>query len=235
MKLRTEKDLIKCLLCSSENHEFFFKDKFRAYRRCNVCSIIFVPKEFHVSKKSEKARYEEHNNNADDPGYRQFLERITKPIKERFAKGAKGLDFGCGTTTLLADILEDDGFEMEVFDPFYKKDQSVLDKRYDFIVSTEVIEHLNNPLQEIKMLRSMSNKNGLIAIMTQPFDDSIDFKTWHYKNDRTHIGFYSIETFDWLANELGVKYAQVEHDIFVFNGNADGSSARLTSKAWQTE
>ncbi|MGI8670635.1 MAG: class I SAM-dependent methyltransferase [Aridibacter sp.] len=216
MKSNTEKDSIRCLLCSFKDHEFFFKDKFRAYRRCNVCSIIFVPKEFHVSKDDEKARYEEHNNDSDDIRYRDFLERITIPIKSRFTKGAKGLDFGCGSTNLLANVFKESGFEMEVYDPFYEMDRSVLDKKYDFIVSTEVIEHLSDPLPEFEKLFAMLKANGVLGVMTRLYDDSIDFKTWHYKNDRTHIGFYSIETFDWLTKKIGVTYSQIESDIFVF-------------------
>ncbi len=227
MKPNSKKDLVKCLLCSSNNHEFFFRDKFRAYRRCNVCSIIFVPSEFHVSIKDEKARYEEHNNDANDVRYREFLERIVKPIKESFNKGSGGLDFGCGSTNLLADIFKQAGFEMEVYDLFYEMDKSVLDKKYDFIVSTEVVEHLNNPLQEFVKLFAMLIDNGVLAVMTRPFDDSIDFKTWHYKNDCTHIGFYSIATFDWLAKKLGVKYSQIESDIFVFQSLIGATSVPL--------
>lgn len=219
MKSNTEKDSERCLLCLSEDHEFFFKDKFRANRRCNVCSIIFVPTKFHVTREDEKARYEEHNNDSDDIRYRDFLERITIPIKSRFTKGAKGLDFGCGSTNLLADIFKESGFEMEVYDPFYEMDRSVLGNEYDFIVSTEVVEHLSDPLPEFKKLFAMLEENGVLAVMTRLYDDSIDFKTWHYKNDRTHIGFYSIETFDWLAKYLGVKYSQIESDIFVFESN----------------
>ncbi len=216
MKEFTKEDSEQCLLCLSAKNNFFFEDKFRAYRCCNVCSIIFVPKAFHVSKKSEKARYEEHNNDPDDIRYRDFLERIAVPIRERFEIGAKGLDFGCGPTPLLAEIFTEDGFEMSVYDPFYAENKSVLDEKYDFIVSTEVVEHLNNPMREFKRLFAMLKQNGVLAIMTRLYDDSIDFKTWHYKNDRTHICFYSIETFNWLADQIGVSYAQVEKDIFVF-------------------
>jgi 2-polyprenyl-3-methyl-5-hydroxy-6-metoxy-1,4-benzoquinol methylase len=166
--------------------------------------------------KNEKVRYEKHNNDADDLGYREFLERIAVPIRERFAKGSSGLDFGCGPTILLADILKEDGFAMEVYDSFYETDISVLQAKYDFIVSTEVVEHLRYPLQEFQMLLAMLKENGVLVVMTQIYDDSIDFKIWHYKNDRTHIGFYTVETFDWLAKKLGVKYTQVENDIFVF-------------------
>ena len=188
---QTEKDSVRCLLCSKKNTEFFFKDKFRAYRRCSVCSLLFVPREFHVSLESEKARYEEHNNDVNDIRYRNFLERIAVPIRERFENGAKGLDFGCGPTTLLADILREDGFEMEIYDPFYADDDSVLNQKYDFIVSTEVVEHLNSPMPEFEKLFSMLKPNGILAVMTRLFEDSIDFKTWHYKNDRTHIGSVS--------------------------------------------
>lgn len=221
MNLNIEKDFIRCMLCASDDNEFFFKDKFRAYRRCNVCSIIFVPISFHVSIKEEKVRYEKHNNNPHNIGYRQFLERITVSIKSRFAEGADGLDFGCGPTPLLADLLADDGFEMEVYDPFYAADKSVLENKYDFIVSTEVFEHLNNPLQEFRKLFSILKDNGILAVMTRLYNDSMDFKTWHYKNDRTHICFYTVETFDWLAKNLGVKYTQIESDIFVFEINRE--------------
>ncbi len=216
MKITNEKDSIKCLLCYSKDHELFFKDKFRAYRRCNVCSILFVPTKYYISRKSEKARYEEHNNDPDDIRYREFLERIAEPIRERFAIGASGLDFGCGPTPLLADILAEDGFEMEIYDSFYETDKAVLDKKFDFIVSTEVVEHLSKPLAEFEKLFSMLKDDGILAVMTQLHDDSIDFKTWHYKNDCTHICFFSIETFDWLAKHLDITYAQVESDIFVF-------------------
>ena len=205
-----------CPVCTLKSSRFFFRDKFRPYRKCNECSLIFVPTEFHVSLESEKARYEEHNNDPNDLRYREFLERIAVPIRKRFSDGARGLDFGCGPTTLLADILTEDRFKMNVYDPFYQPDKTALEKDYDFIVSTEVFEHLKNPLDEFKRLLALLDHDGVLAIMTRLHDDSIDFKTWHYKNDRTHICFYSLETFDWLTEKLAIRYSQVEHDIFVF-------------------
>ena len=216
VKLTEEKDSIQCLLCESKNNRFFFRDKFRAYRRCNVCSIIFVPKRFHVSKQVEKARYEEHDNDPNNAGYRQFLQRIAEPIKARFAKGASGLDFGSGPTPLLAEILEAAGFQMEIYDLFYQTNRSVFERRYDFIVSTEVFEHLREPLRELENLFAMLKQNGVLAVMTQVYNDLTDFSDWHYKNDRTHICFYSVETFGWLSKYFGVSYAQIEDDIFIF-------------------
>jgi len=206
----------ECLLCSSSNHDFFFEDKFRKYQRCLNCSLLFVAPEFHVSRKREKARYEEHNNDPNDAGYRAFLERISKPIKESFAPPSNGLDFGCGPTTLLADILSESGFEMDVYDLFYFPDESVLKKRFDFIVTTEVVEHLSGPLKVFKNLLSMLKPDGILAVMTRLHDNSIDFKTWHYKNDPTHISFFSLQTFEWLSEHLNLIHERVEDDIYVF-------------------
>ncbi|MCB1025151.1 MAG: class I SAM-dependent methyltransferase [Acidobacteria bacterium] len=208
--------MIECPICSPSYHQFFFRDKFREYFRCSNCSLIFVPPEFHPTRPNEKARYEEHNNDPDDQGYREFLERIVPPIKERMPKGARGLDFGCGPTPLLADMLTENGYLMEIYDSFYETERKVLERSYDFIVSTEVLEHLSQPLSELQKLLSILKPGGIIAIMTLPFDSSIDFSGWHYKNDPTHICFYSAETFDWLAAHLGLTYERVENDIFIF-------------------
>ena len=206
-----------CLLCREDESDFFFEDKSREYRRCRVCSLVFVPDSFHVSDESEKARYEEHNNDPEDIGYRQFLERITVPIIERFQQGACGLDFGSGPTPLLASILQESGFEMEVYDPNYAPGKDALERRYDFVVSTEVLEHLKRPLVEIEKLCGLITPGGMLAFMTLPLSEAVDFSGWHYKNDRTHIAFFSVETFDWIAKRLKRKYRQVGRDIFVFD------------------
>jgi len=208
--------MIRCLLCDSYNKEFFLRDKFRDYFRCSNCSLIFVPRQFHVSREKEKARYEEHNNDEHDKGYRDFITRIVEPIKGRLTEGGSGLDFGCGPTPLLAKVFREEGFAMEVYDSFYEVDKTVLGKKYDFVVSTEVLEHLGNPLNEIKDLFSLLQPGGILAIMTLPFDSSVYFRGWHYKNDSTHICFYSVETFDWLSAHLGITYERIGKDIFIF-------------------
>lgn len=228
MNSKDLKGTIRCLLCKSDQHEFFFKDKLREYRRCTECSLLFVPRQFHVSPESEKARYDQHNNDPDDIRYHQFLERIAEPIKKHFKKGARGLDFGCGPTPLLAEILKSDGFIMEVYDPFYASDKSVLDGDFDFIAATEVIEHLNNPLEELRKLFSIIKKGGILVVMTRLYDDSIDFAGWHYKNDRTHVGFYSLETFGWLGRTLSVTCSQIESDIFVLKTGEETPENRET-------
>jgi len=206
-----------CLLCGSSETDRFLEDKHRVYRRCGNCALVFVTPDFHVSAADEKARYDEHNNDLRDDSYRAFLDRITIPIQRRFDSGSKGLDFGCGPVPLLAEILAEKGFEMEVFDPIYADHSVPLQKRFDFVVSTEVVEHLRRPLDVLKRMFSLVEHDGILAVMTRPYDDVPDFANWHYKNDRTHICFYSSQTFEWLASEFGVSLHREASDIFLFD------------------
>ena len=44
-----------------------------------------------------------------------------------------GLDFGCGPGPALADMMQSEGNEMEIYDPFCFPNQDALSKTYDFI------------------------------------------------------------------------------------------------------
>ena len=205
-----------CLLCGTSASELFSQDKFREYFECLECALIYVPEKFHMSFENEKKRYEKHNNDHDNIGYRNFLGRIAVPIRETVLLPASGLDFGCGPSTVLADILKNYGYEMKVYDPFFASNESVLNDKYDFISATEVFEHLRKPLTVINKLISMLKFGGKLAVMTKLYDDSIDFNSWHYKNDATHISFFTIETFNWLSKNLNLKYSKIENDIYIF-------------------
>ncbi|NNE68425.1 MAG: class I SAM-dependent methyltransferase [Pyrinomonadaceae bacterium] len=169
-----------------------------------------------MSEVRERERYLEHNNDPSDDGYRNFLARIMGPLRERVAKGAKGLDFGCGPVTVLAEMLEDSGFEMEVYDPIFHERPEALKGEYDFVVSTEVLEHLSKPHSELDRLFSLLGHGGVLALMTRPLEEDVDFKTWHYKNDPTHICFYSEPVFEWISAEFNIGFTREGHDIFVF-------------------
>lgn len=168
----------------------------------------------------EKARYDEHQNDGEDLGYRGFLSRMVAPIARRCSAGARGLDFGCGPTPVLADMLRESGFSMDIYDPFYWPDRRVLDGSFDFVVCTEVLEHLRQPLAVFRQLLSLLATGGVLALMTRPYVEAVEFSSWHYKNDRTHIGFYSLATFDWLSRKFDLDYRQLEDDIFVFEPRA---------------
>ncbi|HHD84192.1 MAG TPA: class I SAM-dependent methyltransferase, partial [Campylobacteraceae bacterium] len=100
-------------------------------------------------------------------------------------------------------LMEKCGFSMDIYDCFYAPDETVFKKRYDFITSTEVIEHLHDPMGELTRLWTLLKPDGVLGIMTAFRVE--DFADWYYKRDLTHIRFFTPKTFEWIAKKLGAQ------------------------------
>ncbi len=190
-----------CPLCQSSQTKEFSHSENRYYHHCQNCDIVFVPEKFFVTKDDEKAKYDNHQNSPDNAGYCQFLDKLLLPLQSHLQEGAKGLDFGSGPGPTLSLMMERRGYEMEIYDIFYHDTPEVFEKKYDFITSTEVIEHLHHPLGEIEKLWGCLREGGVLGLMSAFRVE--DFENWYYKRDLTHICFFSPQTFSWIASQLG--------------------------------
>lgn len=215
--LMTISDKAACPLCSSGDAQEYGRDNRRRYLRCPVCGLVFVPSSQFLSEEDEKKRYDLHRNASEDQGYRVFLSRLFTPLQERLAPGSSGLDFGSGPEPLLSRMFEDAGHHMTIYDCFYAPDRMALEQRYDFITASEVAEHLRDPLGELDLLWTCLRPGGWLGIMTQPVAGPDAFLQWHYKNDLTHIRFFSDATFAWLAGRWDADLALPEHDVALFH------------------
>ncbi len=201
-----------CPLCTSVT-ELWFIDSRRSYNRCNVCALVFVPIAEHLSASAEKAEYDLHQNDPTDEGYRQFLRRLATPLIARLPVRARGLDFGCGPGPALVMMLEDAGYSCEKYDVFYFPCSTVLAQQYNFICMTEVVEHLAHPESVLNQLWSRLLPGGILAIMTKRVIDLQAFSRWHYKNDMTHVAFFSEETFQYLARHWSASIEFIDKDV----------------------
>ncbi|MBF0289104.1 MAG: class I SAM-dependent methyltransferase [SAR324 cluster bacterium] len=206
-----------CPLCGSNESDLFFEDKKRAYWRCCHCLLVFVPTCYWLSIEDEKDIYDLHENSTQDPGYRQFLSRLSQPLSERLAPKQQGLDFGCGPGPTLSVLLEEQGHQLDLYDPFYYNNPSVFNKDYDFICSTEVVEHMSDPNKEFVKLFKMLKRGGWLGIMTKLVMDEHAFGQWHYIQDMTHICFYSRSTFEYLAQRFDAELRFVANDVILLN------------------
>ena len=196
-----------CPLCRGAGSEPFHRSDrrkpVRIYLRCDDCGLVHVPPSQRVSAQEEKARYDLHDNDPADAGYRRFLARLAEPLLKRLSAPSEGLDFGCGPTSVLADMLRGDGHHVVVYDPFYAREPGPLEGRYDFITLTEVVEHLHTPGEELRRLWGLLRPGGLLALMTQLLPAAEDFASWHYISDPTHVCFFGDRSIAWLGEELG--------------------------------
>ena len=201
-----------CPLCLNHQTLHFHTDKQRDYLQCQVCDLVFVPKHQLLSATEEKSQYDLHQNSPDDQGYRQFLCRLLNPLTEYLPEQAQGLDFGCGPGPTLSIMMSERGFSMENYDPFYANRSALLERSYDFITSTEVFEHLHQPSETIPLLMQMLKPGGILGVMTKRWIDKDAFARWHYKNDPTHVSFYSDQTFQWMADQWDLRLKIISAD-----------------------
>ena len=204
-----------CPLCQSSKIEFYFEDKQRSYQQCGNCALVFVPSEFFLTPQKEKAIYDLHENSLNDQSYINFLNRLAKPLVEELKAQSSGLDFGCGPAPVLAKSLENYGHKVALYDKFYATDAGVLDTEYDFITCTETIEHFHTPATEWQLLLSILKPGGVLGLMTKLVINKERFASWHYKNDLTHVSFFSKETFDFLAKRDNLDLNYVGNDVIM--------------------
>ncbi len=211
---------LRCPLChSTEINKAYHRDRHRHYNLCQTCHLVFVPPDQYLSSEEEKAQYDLHQNSPNDQGYRQFLNRVFFPMQKRLAPESRGLDFGSGPGPTLSVMFQEAGHSMALFDHFYARDFSVFQQPYDFITATEVLEHLHYPGRELHRLWALLKPKGNLGIMTKLVPDRESFCDWHYKNDPTHVCFYSRTTFEWLAARWDSILTFLDYDVMIFEKN----------------
>lgn len=191
-----------CKICGKETRILYDPQMKDAYHICGYCEYISMDEEGYISLEKEKERYLEHNNVYEDAGYREFLEGFIQeavfPFRRHFERA---LDFGSGPGPVLARLMNEKyHIETDIYDLHFAPEKAYLDKTYDLIVSTEVLEHLADPLEVLKGLSDRLAPHGILAVMTLFHSkDDTAFLGWHYRRDKTHIGFFTPKTMGILG------------------------------------
>lgn len=198
-----------CPLCRSDS-ELFDREKFRSYFQCRVCSLVFVPRSEILTHAQEKERYEAHENSG--PGYETYLNQIISSIKPHLTDEMKGLDFGSGSSTYLSKTLKN----TKAYDVYFHPDKSLLEKRYEFVIMSEVIEHLRDLEEEMRLIKTILKPGSLLFVKTK-FLPEEDFSNWFYKRDRTHVQFFNQKSFRKLSELFGFSgHQEIGEDLYLF-------------------
>lgn len=195
--------IFSCLICTSETYEKVDR-RGRVYHFCPQCLFVSLDKRFFISFEEERRRYDLHYNDSQNNGYVQWLmEFVEVAVKPNLPRESRILDFGSGPNPLLQKLLIEQGYDAEIYDIHYY--DHIYSGLYDAIISTEVIEHIPNPLNQIKALKAYLKRSGFIIIKTsfRPLSDDA-FLKWWYKEDITHISFFSSHTMKVLAEISGL-------------------------------
>ncbi|MDA0771199.1 MAG: class I SAM-dependent methyltransferase [Chloroflexi bacterium] len=194
-----------CPLCNNGSTSVLHRggrdSGFRDFFHCETCDLVFVPRTQLLTPEGQKDRYLQHNNDVDDPDYRLFLGRLYYQLKPHLMTGAKGLEYGSGPGPALVAMMQEDGFDVDMYDFYFHADEAVFNKTYDFITCTETAEHFSDPALEFQQLAAMLRSPGWMGLMTGMLADWSQFPIWYYHRDPTHVNFFSRKTMSWIARK----------------------------------
>ena len=99
------------------------------------------------------------------------------------------------------------------WDPFFASDGEK--KQVPLVLCLEVAEHFEQPCA-----------GGFVAVGTLPIPDEMtttdDFKKWWYKDDRTHVSFYTEKAMEACGKNCGLEYlGKASPRIFIFKKGED--------------
>lgn len=206
---------MKCSLCEGDTEKFKYCRK-REYIKCKNCQSVMLDSDYYISLEKEKERYKKHNNDVNDKKYQAFVSPIVDSILNDYDKNHRGLDFGAGTGPVITKLLRDKGYGIQIYDPFFANDKKKLEEKYDYIVCCEVVEHFHNPKKEFKKLKYMLKQGGSLYIMTSIYKDGIDFESWNYKNDSTHVFFYHKKALEYIKKVYGFSEMIIKKDMIIY-------------------
>lgn len=198
----------KCNICGGKTNHFYHPIMKNNYQRCETCQFISKAHTELITEEQERDIYSIHQNFIGDEKYEAYFRKFLNKTLVPFLKPQmNGLDFGSGPEPVLATLLEREyNVTMDIYDLFYAPSRIYLGKQYDFIVCTEVLEHLQNPLEYFQLFKTLLNQEGILAMMTQFHNNQIeDFINWPYTRDRSHISFYTPKTFEVIAKQVGLE------------------------------
>jgi hypothetical protein len=192
-----------CPLCGQSEASFFHQDKVRSYFQCAHCKLVFVPRSELVSEGQEKKRYEAHENDTSNPGYESYMEKISSAIVPHLRSQERGLDFGCGRSKMLEKILISKGLAVTSYDKYFHP-LNLTGEVFDFIILSEVIEHLRTPFEDLHGIKNLLSPGGKLFVKTRILPPS-GFDQWFYKRDLTHVQFFSEKSFEEMCLKFQLK------------------------------
>jgi len=208
----------ECLICHSADLKYLSKYSQNYLVKCNNCGFIFASK---IPTTEELTQYYNNYNR------QAYISPITimrynelLDIFERYRKTSNILDIGCGVGYFLEEAKKRNWnvygteYSEQAVNICTEKGLNVKkgttssinfeEEFFDIITSFEVIEHINNPLEEIQSIYHILRKDG-IFYLTTPNINSITRlilkDKWNVINYPEHLCYYSPKTLQYLLKK----------------------------------
>jgi 2-polyprenyl-3-methyl-5-hydroxy-6-metoxy-1,4-benzoquinol methylase len=217
-----------CFVCNSLNISALKGYERHDLVKCRECSFVFM------RAIPTLAELENHYSTYSYGG-EKFLSPVTVKSYniildefEKYRKNNRILDVGCGVGFFLEqaknrgwdvygteysnkaiEICREKGIDMKE-GVLVSGNFDIAD--FDVITSFEVIEHINNPVDEIKEVKKLLRKGGLFYCTTPNFNSLLRFylkETYDIINYPEHLSYYTGKTLSSLLQNAGFKKKKI--------------------------
>lgn len=241
-----------CLICNSENIQSFIGSyETLGLKKCVECSFVFmgnIPSESELNVYYSNYSYSEEIKISPITikRYNELLDEFDK-----FRLTGRILDVGTGRGWFLTEAKK---LGWEVYATEYseiaieklkergiktisgKLEENSFEKNYfDVITSFEVIEHINNPIEEVKLINSFLRKGGLFYCTTPNFNSVMRLYLKEKYNVicyPEHLSYYTPKTLNFLLKSHGFKKLKTITSGISLN-RIDNSTKKIDSKSGQ--
>lgn len=231
-----------CPLCKSAKNKLLLKKDYKnrifSLLNCNNCYFVFLAPRLTQEENDSlydddyfkgqgfdrTVNYVKEYESEFDPEYSRILDKIN-----RYSKTGKLLDIGPGMGNLMDEAKKDNwdvyGLEVSEFaakklnDRFRGKvKRSSIksglfpDNYFDAVTMMEVIEHLTDPVESLKVISGYLKKEGILLIQTgniRSLKAFIKGKSWNYILIPGHINYYSFKTMKETLKLSGFKVKRI--------------------------
>jgi len=217
--------MMKCYLCGSYNYKLregqVRDNKQLDIYECNNCSLVFLSSAEHINE-----NYYEESNMSDGLNVQEWLNETYVDDNRRFEFVKEMIinkdivDFGSGVGGFLLRAKEIaksiTGIELDnKIREHYKKNEinritdinSLEDNSCDIITAFHVIEHLNDPVDILKLLVSKLKMGGRLIVEVPNSNDAL---LTIYKNKSfSEFTYWSPHLFLYNSNTLGLLFDKV--------------------------
>lgn len=248
----TEK--VDCPLCGIAPEPFAVDDHGFNLCQCSKCGLQFVTPRLDFEQLAEKVYtdvyFPRRDNEITEPERFQYSHQLEN-FERLLGKKGKVLDIGCGNGSFLS-FAETNGWEIAGVDIKLSSDARRLtcplwegrlqdidfgDAAFDVVRLNHVLEHTQNPVEELQIVRSLLNP-GAIVYLSVPNIAGISAKLknaqsrlklkgrpWRHYAAMHHLFFFTPETLGNVAKGAGLRPLEWETPIH----KKEGQSAMLES------
>jgi len=216
-----------CILCENNNTEVFIKHDNFEIIRCNECGLYYqnTPKQFETLSNIYNNMYEERPQKVQNKFYwKKRMKTLYRDIKKYQKDEGSLLDIGCSYGFLMDNFIKKGwratGIDVSRNAVNYAKSKglncfnsALLDSRFenkfDVIIMDNVLEHLEDPVEALSLVKNWLANKGIIYIRVPNIESkAFLFKRKSFIGDLKpfeHLFYFSKHTLKLLLNKVGLK------------------------------